>query len=60
MTITTLTQTKQISLTGINDFSSGDVFFIARDSIFARERGRNYISMYSGSRNSIYGKKLTK
>ena len=56
MTITTLTQTKQISLTGINDFSSGDVFFIARDSIFARERGRNYISMYSGSRNSIYGK----
>ena len=55
MTTQTIVRTKQITLAGIDD-PGDDVFFIKNNSIFARERGRNYISSYKGSRNSIYGK----
>ena len=52
----TITQTGQITLAGIDNNANGDVFFISRDSIFARDRGDNYISNYVGNRNAIYGK----
>ena len=55
MTTQTIVRTKQITLVGIDD-PGDDVFFIKNNSIFARERGRNYVSSYKGSRNSIYGK----